>query len=354
MARGSPANQHELMVTGLVRCLQQAYPTAEFSFGTVISGLGLKPDIFVSHPDGRRWAYEIIHKNADVARIQAKQQQYEHSGVSIYWILWETLAPGKPLDSEKVATQSIWVTDQFVEQPRRYRLTKLQRTLAQLGAGNLYVFSLYKPLLDQVEHWLLKLIMIGLDIYYFAPEQLEKDWVQGDWEMAPLPYLTFNEQGQPQLKPDATDISSIVSSTFGSVIEMPTDRPVLIKEPLANLDGLLQSPGKFQELLTEAFKQAIVYKLSNFSQPEIEQLAQELQTFKEQMPAIQPDVSSVTTAEAALQKLGEYISNLPGPIQEAFREILPLPTEQVLRQVFEIKQWFEEDAHLQALLADEF
>lgn len=350
MTQGSPDNQHELMVTGLARCLRQAFPRANFTFGTVVSDLGLKPDIFVSHPDGRRWAYEMVNKNAAADEIKSKHQKYLAAGVSAYWILWENLAPAKPLDADKVISQAIWVDEALLEEPRQYWLNKLQRTLAELGGGCLYVFAIYKPLLDLVEHWALKLIVIGLDIYKLQP-QPHPGKVTADIDFVPLPYLVFGEQGQPQLRPDADEISPYLSSVMDPRIQFPSDGPVFIKESFGNLDSLFGSPEEMQQLMQQALIQALSQSVADYSPADLAQLGEELQSYKERMPA-----TSTTTdfekPEQLLTALVEYLDSLPPIIQEAFRVVFDFPNKETIGQLIELKQWYEEDPYLQELLAD--
>jgi hypothetical protein len=237
MAKGSPDNQHELIVTGIGRCLKAAYTEAKLSFGKVIPDIRLKPDIFVDHLNEQRWAYEVVNKNRPIQEIEAKHRKYAQAGVQAHWILWQTLGPEKPLDDTLIA-QSMWISDEIVEVPRRYKLNRLQRTLACLGDGYLYVFSIYKPFLDVVESSPLKLVMAGLDVYQFAPDHLDEQESAGDWAFVPLPYLVFNPQGRPCCSPVVDGISPDIQSLVGVSPEMP----VFLQEQLTTLDTLLQTP----------------------------------------------------------------------------------------------------------------
>jgi hypothetical protein len=346
--KGTPDNQHELMVTGLTHCLRQAYPVAEFSFGTKID-LGLKPDLFVVHPDGRRWAYEMINKHAEVGHVELKHRQYEQAGVQVYWLLWEKLAPGKPLDPDKVAKQLIWATEAMIEGRRQYRLTQLHRTLARLGAGNLYVFSLDKPLLDHVEHWLFKLLLIGLDIYHVSPDQLQADQVESSWDFIPLPYLTFDDHGQPQLKPGAGELAPTMEAAIDPIIQIPSDKPFLLKDMLHSVDGLLSSPNSLQPIIMAGLEPVLAQKAVAYSEEELQEMAAKLPGLTEQVKA--KLVTPCSDPGEALQILSDCIANLPPLFQDAFREVLPLPDEKEFRLMIELKQWLEKDPHLQALLA---
>jgi len=346
MAKGSPDSQHELVVTGLGRCLRLAYPAAQLSLGTVIPELHLKPDIFVDHPNGRRWAYEVVNKNIDTRTIKAKYQKFAQADVQPYWILWQTLGPEKFL-YETLTVQSVWVSDEVVDVPRRYELNGLQRTLARLGGGYLYIFSVHKPLLDLVEHWGLKPVMVGLDIYHFRPDHLDEEWVEGSWDPVPLPYLVFDEQGQPQCKPGIDKIPPFLQSYAESL----SNKPFFAPKALTDLDAMVQAPDVLVASITQALTQ-LGKQHAHVQLPETEELAQAF----EHMQKLRVEMSKKQNTEEtdllrALDALDNLIVALPMPLQSAFREIIPV-TGDMVRQMLELKRWFDEDEHLQKLLAD--
>lgn len=346
--QGSPDSQHELMITGLAHCLRQTYPSAKFSFGTKID-LGLKPDLFVVHPDGRRWAYEMINKHAEIGHVELKHQQYERAGVQVYWLLWEDLAPGRSLDSDKVTKQLIWATEEMIEGRRQYRLTQLHRTLARLGAGKLYFFSLDKPLLDQVEHWLFKLLLIGLDICQISLDQLQAGQVESRWDFIPLPYLTFDDHGQPQLKPGAGELAPTLEAAFDPIVQIPSDKPFLLKDMLHNIDSMLTSPSSLQPIIMAGLGPVLARKAAAYSEEELQEMAVKMPRLTEQIKT--KLTTPCSDPGEALQILSNCIADLPPLFQDAFREVFPLPDEKVFRLIIELKQWLEKDPHLQELLA---
>ena len=346
MAKGSPDSEHELVITGLGRCLRLAYPAAQLSLGTVVPELNLKPDIFVNNSDGRQWAYEAVNKNVNGKEIEAKHRTYAQAGVRDYWILWEARHPGKSLD-DSILAQSVWITDEMVEGPFRCKLNGLQRTLARLGGGHLYVFFVHKPLLGLVEHWGLKLAMVGLDIYHFLTDELDEEWVKGSWDLVPLPYLVFDEQGQPQCKPGMDSIPPFLQPYAESL----SNKPFFAPKTLADLDAMVQAPEALLASILQALTQ-LGEQHAHVQLPETEELAQAF----EHMQKLRVEMSKKQNTEEtdllrALDALDNLIVALPMPLQSAFREIIPV-TGDMVRQMLELKRWFDEDEHLQKLLAD--
>lgn len=349
MAKGSPDPQHQLISTALTCCLRQTCPQASITCGTLISDLGLKPDIFVAHPDGRRWAYEIINKNRAATKLIEKHQHYLEAGVSVYWVLWETLAPEKPLDGEKIARQAYWYSEALAEEPRRYKLNKLQRTLAELGEGWMYAFSVYKPLFDQVDHWMLKLMMISLDTYCFSPDQLKSDRVISKSDFLPLPYLTFAEDGRPALKPGMDELSSFLAPIAESAVQFPTDHPIFINNFLGKFDNLLDSPDTLQELVSKAFLQELIELTPHYSEAEWTLLAEQLQVYKEKVSQ-KTGAFQTETVEQVFEALNVLTADLPPVLQAVIQKFYPALNAKAIHQIIALKQWYEEDPHLQALL----
>lgn len=346
MAKGSPDSEHELIVSGIGRCLKTAYPTAKLTFGQVVPDLNLKPDIFIDHRNGQRWAYEIVHKNRETGRIEAKHEEYTQAGVPVCWILWQALGPEKPL-YDTLAVQSVWVSDEVVDAPRRYKLNGLQRTLARLGRGRLYVFCVHKPLLGLVEHWGLKLAMVGLDIYDFVPDQLDEEWVEGNWNPVPLPHLVFDEQGQPQSKPGIDTIPLFLQSYAESL----SDKPFFAPKAFADLDNMVQSPDALLASMLQALTQ-LGEQHADVQLPKTEELTRALEHLQElRVKMSRKQNAGEIDALQVFGALDNLIAALPLQLQGILRDVIPV-TGDMVRQMLELKRWFDEDEHLQRLLAD--
>jgi hypothetical protein len=346
MAKGSPDSRHELMLSGIARCLELAHPGVWLSRGKAVERL--KPDVYASLPDGRQWAYEVIYKNAHADAIEAKHQRYDQAGIRDYWILWESLAPERPLD-DRAVTQSVWISNEVASAPRRYKLNNLQRTLTQLGKGHLYAFSIHQPILRLVKNWGLKLAMIGLYVYNFSPEQIgaHKTRIEGDWDLIPLAGLTFSEQGQPRLKPGFGEIPT----PLRALVELRSDEAVSIQQSFAMLDNTLHSPGALAAPMTQGFKR-LGEQYAQLDMPQTEEFVQAAQRFQEitQNIAANPTADEASVLQA-LSAFDQVVGFLPPHVQIAVRDVMPI-TGDMMRQTLEIKRWFEQDEHLQKLLAD--
>jgi hypothetical protein len=344
MAKGKPDSQHELVISGLSRCLELAYPLAEFSRGSKLLDVGLKPDICVAHPDGRRWVYEAVNQNAGIEKIEANHQTYTEAGIRDYWILWEARGPDKPLDRSALS-QSVWLGEETADTCRCYSLNRLQRVLAALGNGTLYVFAVNKPIQKRIEHWAVRLGMINFLIYHFPADALDKDQVIGDCDLIPLPYLAFDEHGGPMTQVDIDSFAGLLRS----FTELPSDRPVFFLDTLKQLDGLALSPGVLVASMKDAFAR-MAEQHKDVELPPTEELARAWQSFQLVAADIRAHPSDTETDTIrVMERLDDLVAALPPELQSAFRGVLPLNGD-LLKRILEMKQWYEEDEYLQALL----
>jgi hypothetical protein len=49
--------------------LSKLFPESRVTLGKRIQSVGLKPDIFIEHPDGHKWAYEMIYGNKSAEKV---------------------------------------------------------------------------------------------------------------------------------------------------------------------------------------------------------------------------------------------------------------------------------------------
>lgn len=346
MAKGSPDPQHELVITAISRCLRLVYPEIELTQGRLIPDLNLKPDIYVVHPDGRRWAYEVVNKNAGIAKIEENHQTYAQAGVRDYWILWEARGPDKPLD-DSILAQSMWITDEASEGPKRYKLTDLQRALASLGDGSLYVFVINKALQATIENLALRLGIIGLAIYHFSLEELQEEHVEGDWDFVPLPGVDFGSVGEPQVRQEVFAIPTFLQPQA----EIPSDRPVFAREVFGEVDQLLASPETLIAMLQQSEQevQAEHGGLESIQTPEFTAALERFLRVKSEIEA-HPEQEEENTIRL-VRGIEDLIAAMPEPLQSRYRGILPVSAE-TLRRIFEIRRWLEEDEHVQKLLEE--
>ena len=169
MAReGAP---HQTMCEAFTKRLQQLYPEppAVYSGGRKIA-MGLKPDVFIRHPDGRRWAYEMVHGNSHAAHLLDNHRRYHEAGIKDIWILWDDLRPsiGTPLSPQQGVILGV-LPDQFLAQERN--LTAPQKAILAMqppGVKVLYAFSV-SPLVKSPDIQFLDMLAIGVQIYTFQP-----------------------------------------------------------------------------------------------------------------------------------------------------------------------------------------
>jgi hypothetical protein len=344
MSKGAPDPQHELVVTALSRCLKLAYPEAALSQGSLVPDLNLKPDIHVTHLDGRRWVYEVVNKNVSIPKIEANHQVYAQAGVQDYWILWETHDPGKPIDDSTLA-QSMWLTDEMQAGPGSYPLSALHRALVSLGEGTLYVLTINKPLQKTVEHWAAKLAMIWLQIYHFPPEEWSQDRTKGDLDVVPLPVLSFNQDGKPMLRPGADALPTYLEP----LAELPSDAPIFITDIFGQLDQLSDTPDKIFAAWQESVA-ALQESHGEMALPQTQAFMQAAKNVLELHKEIQARPTDLETdAIKYFEALENLIAILPEPVRSEFQKIMPVNVD-TMRQMFELRRWFEQDPHLQALL----
>jgi hypothetical protein len=164
-----PSHYHEAMVQAFNVRLQQLFPEPQTSYkygkGINLNGTLRKPDLLLSHNDGTKWVYEMVHSNHRADHLIQTNQLYVDSGIECHWILYETLSPlskvkRKPQDQYNIA---------FSEpEQQHYKLALPQRTILEMqtqwpktifaftpnrlgvneqfsfALGNLYTIGIYK------------------------------------------------------------------------------------------------------------------------------------------------------------------------------------------------------------------
>jgi len=89
MARGQESDAHRVMLEALEIRLRKLFPGSEVTLGKKIQSIGLKPDIYIEHPDGRKWAYEMIFGNKSAEHTLDNHKRYKNAGTHDFWILWD-------------------------------------------------------------------------------------------------------------------------------------------------------------------------------------------------------------------------------------------------------------------------
>ena len=90
-------SSHKTMVDAFSKRLRDLYPEPAHKysdlFGSVVKPVSLKPDVYIKHPDGREWAFEMVHHNRHVDHLLKNHQRYVKAGIYDTWILWDDLRP---------------------------------------------------------------------------------------------------------------------------------------------------------------------------------------------------------------------------------------------------------------------
>ncbi len=77
MARGQESDAHRVMLEAFQIRLSKFFPESRVTLGKRIQSVGLKPDIFIEHPDRRKWAYEMIYGNKSAKHTLDNHRLYK-------------------------------------------------------------------------------------------------------------------------------------------------------------------------------------------------------------------------------------------------------------------------------------
>jgi len=192
-----PDSEHELMVKALAERLARLYPDCvALTLGKVVKSVGLKPDIYIEHSDGRKWAFEMVHKNVDSEKIRRNHERYQSAGISDTWILWQSLEP-------KSGPHIPLAQGQFpIDVPKWYELNMPQKTLLSLQPeGNRFLFAFDIGTAEEREmigpNPLIQAQWTGIIIYDFSDWDGGEACVVRDKDFVTIPMLEFSPTGQP-------------------------------------------------------------------------------------------------------------------------------------------------------------
>ena len=252
---------HRVMKAAFKMRLDQLFPDAVILKDRPVSSLPIRPDVYVRHKDGRRWAYEMVHGNT--RHLLEKQAEYIERGVSAVWILWCELRPraGRKYISPD---QGILITNSTYKP--RYRLNLPERQLLQMQLGptrRLYAFTLnpfYTGKLTSLSEFM-HTALIGVEIYEFENYTDGQSVSTATCEFFSLADLTFGAQGHPCGIAADDPVFEQVAKDMGFELS----RGFLVAELLERVDRLLTTP----EELRRAIILYIAYKLSEM--PKLEQ-----------------------------------------------------------------------------------
>lgn len=265
----TPDDRHEIIVSYLVTRLQKQFPQAKITCGKKLQDIGLKPDIYVEHLDGRRWVYEAVFGNRNPEKIRQNHQRYQQAQIADTWILWDEL---HPRTGEKTSPNQGSISAALQPKPA-YKLTKPQKALLEIQPGPIkfiYTFSVDDGMglfPNYPESKLLNVMMMGIMIYEFD-EEIVKGRYYASRDYVQISELTVDEQGKITVPAENPIFDDVYKSLgYDTAIHNPAQMMESIshlsvssedqkKVFLALLQQVLMSatPEEIQEL--QAYKQA--------------------------------------------------------------------------------------------------
>ena len=252
--------------------LKQLFSDSEYcySFGKQLAN-GLKPDVFLRHPDGRQWAYEMVHGNSRPAHLNENHHRYQESGIQDIWILWDDLRPriGVSLSMQQGVFMDLVPSEYTIAESK---LTAPQRCILSMqtqGVRYLYTFSV-TPLAPELNADLLNMLSIGINIYAFralgqpGAFNVTKSFI-------PMIELGFNADGFPQDQPNPA-FEGIELNDLLQALGYETNQPLIPSAVMQQIIEMIVIPDKHPQLL-------MLYLRSYLQQAPPELLA-ELKSFR--------------------------------------------------------------------------
>jgi hypothetical protein len=347
-----PGDPHEVMADFFGHRVQELYPDTELSYGKVIKPVGLKPDIFVVLPDGRKWVFEMVHGNRDPEKIRKNHIRYQQAGISDTWILWDDL---RPKSNQVVSPEQGVFTDVFTELPA-YQLTKPQQALLELWPDfpkYLYTFAI-DPLdlgSKMPDSRILTAMMMGVGIYEFNGEVTNGDRYKLESHFLPLVSMQISEAGRIMFPKEDSSMDNMLE-------ELGFDtKNYIVLDAFNHLNWLVNSPDGKKKI----FETLLRDRLLSLSEDELKELGAFFQS--EDAKNIQPFIGQLSQSDVLqianqpvdpeilkndFANLKKHIRNAPFP--EVFKQILvDLIQDEILPALMVIMEIQQENSHYQAI-----
>lgn len=260
MARGQESDAHRVMLEAFEICLRKLFPESRVTLGRRVQPIGLKPDIYIEHPDGRKWAYEMIYGNKSSEHTLDNHGLYRNAGIHDYWILWDSLAPSSdPLPTDQ------GVLEPFVAAKKRTKATKLLQALVKIhsehttvGQTALYAFSLdgLNGLIENPHH-AMQVISTGITIYQVESVDTQRRYLEYTCDFVTLMELNFNENGCIRINDGSEDgiLQGALLKSLG-VDEHAKSFPLAYLKNLNQI--LLNLPSKMPEDVIKVYVERIL------------------------------------------------------------------------------------------------
>jgi hypothetical protein len=296
MASEGPS--HRVMREAFEKRLKQLFPESEYhySFGKQLAN-GLKPDVYIRHPDGQQCVYEMVHGNRHPAHLNDNHHRYQASGIQDIWILWDDLRPrfGEPLSMQQGVFIDLISSEYLVVDTK---LTSPQREILNMqppGVRFLYAFSV-TPLAPDLNIELLNMLSIGINSYAFHSIS-QPGTFHVTRTFIPMVEMGFNDEGLPINQPNPA-FEGIKLQDLGQALGLEDFQAVI---PVAFMQ-------QFMEMIKDPYhiQQLMVLYLSSILKEASPELLSEIKKFG--------DKTTVHAVEPYRSTLGPHVS------QQLFRD----------------------------------
>lgn len=340
--QGAP---HQTMVEAFARRLRQLYPEppAIYSEGKVVKPVGLKPDIYLRHSDGRQWAFEMVHGNRQAQHLLDNHRRYAEAGINDIWILWDELrpkaGPARSMDQGVISTA--------LDTTTIYPLNGTHRAILEMQSGDdryLYAFTVDA---SAVASAFMQTVAVGLYIYRLQGWNGESHF-SAERTFVSVIELQLQDDGRPALPDDATEDEQFGELT--RLLGLDVRAGFIPGEMLERVEQFVQSP---IELLGPLLPMLVEQALSRLSPEEQRDLVDRWQSAVVQerlaeMPRVQFSNEDAARAfqdpammkimaektQLAMQTLKDW--GLSQPVLAVFEQLLPADE---FAQVAELMQW---------------
>ncbi len=332
---------HKAVIEAIGRRLRQLYPPSRVRIreNKQVGRLSFRPDIYVEHTDGRKWAYEIVHGNS--RDLREKHDAYVQAGISDIWVLWQELGP----KTHRASQPDQGVLIHSGNNPLRYHLNRPERELLSLQTGDerfLYIFTIDPAYRGVKLSEFMKTLTIGFEIFRFAGWSGQHIY-PADFEFASLAEAAFDEQGRPY----STERSDPLFDDLCKHIGLDLSSHFIPSEVMARLDRLITTPDELKKIaplflvlqmmaLPAAEQQEI---MAYFTSEKPKQL-QPLQTAYTETNVAQAFQDGNTMQEFApeTQSLKTYVEQMdaPNPLK---RILLALVDPKQVEDMAELMKW---------------
>lgn len=365
MARGKESDAHHIMFEALEFRLRKLFPESKVTLGKKIQPVGLKPDIYIEHPDGRKWVYEVVYGNGNAQHILDNHQRFRAAGIHDFWILWDTLGPRtEPLPTDQ------GVLEQLVVAKKRTKATRLLQALATIHAeytttGNtvLYAFALdgLNGLIEK-PHRAMQVISTGITVYQIEKFAVSSKYLEYVSDYVTLMELDFDEDGYIKISDENTD-EILQESLLRSLGFEDQARNFPLKF-LNNLNQmLLNLPANVPENVTKVYAEKILMDATPEETLELQEFissggAAKLGTLI-RPPALPADASASLESSEGIQAVAEFLDNFRQAMEDADIPVLLRKTLMLAldppkwTEIADVMRWRENSEAVQRIQNDE-